>query len=178
MYREEIESRQRRSRRRKIQPRRKSALALRASIAQLHARIPRHGFCHRAYICIWCGPSLNLARTRLNPRTPTGRRHRDETFSRLLLRKALSPSSFLQPRGCPPTSNYRGRSARKPTSRVMRSTGVKRHSGRASERRNVAAPTFRDINVQPGRRYFYRVPAVDHAGNESPMSSAVIADVP
>jgi hypothetical protein len=42
----------------------------------------------------------------------------------------------------------------------------------------LPSPTFRDISVLPGRRYFYRVSAVDRAGNESPRSAAVQADVP
>jgi hypothetical protein len=42
----------------------------------------------------------------------------------------------------------------------------------------LPSPTFRDISVQPGRRYYYRVTALDRAGNESPKSSAVAADVP
>ncbi len=42
----------------------------------------------------------------------------------------------------------------------------------------LPSPTFRDISVQPGRRYYYRVSALDRAGNESPRSSAVVADVP
>ena len=42
----------------------------------------------------------------------------------------------------------------------------------------LPSPTFRDISVLPGRRYYYRVSAQDRAGNESPKSSAVLADVP
>jgi len=42
----------------------------------------------------------------------------------------------------------------------------------------LLSPTFRDISVQPGRRYYYRVSALDRAGNESLRSSAVVADVP
>jgi hypothetical protein len=42
----------------------------------------------------------------------------------------------------------------------------------------LPSPTFRDISVLPGKRYYYRVSALDRAGNESPKSSAVIADVP
>jgi predicted phage tail protein len=42
----------------------------------------------------------------------------------------------------------------------------------------LPSPTFRDISVVPGRRYYYRVSAVDRAGNESPKSSPVVADVP
>ena len=42
----------------------------------------------------------------------------------------------------------------------------------------LPSPTFRDISVLPGRRYYYRVSAQDRAGNESSKSSAVQADVP
>lgn len=42
----------------------------------------------------------------------------------------------------------------------------------------LPSPAFRDISVLPGRRYYYRVSALDRAGNESPMSPAVVADVP
>ena len=42
----------------------------------------------------------------------------------------------------------------------------------------LPSPTFRDISVLPGRRYYYRVSALDRAGNESPKSSAVQVDVP
>jgi fibronectin type 3 domain-containing protein len=42
----------------------------------------------------------------------------------------------------------------------------------------LPSPTFRDMSVVPGKRYFYRVSALDRAGNESPRSSAVQADVP
>jgi len=42
----------------------------------------------------------------------------------------------------------------------------------------LPSPTFRDISVLSGKRYFYRVSAVDRAGNESQKSSATQADVP
>jgi hypothetical protein len=42
----------------------------------------------------------------------------------------------------------------------------------------LPSPTFRDISVVSGRRYYYRVSALDRAGNESPKSSAVQVDVP
>jgi len=42
----------------------------------------------------------------------------------------------------------------------------------------LLAPTFRDMSVQPGRRYYYRVTAVDRAGNESPPSNTASAEVP
>jgi hypothetical protein len=41
----------------------------------------------------------------------------------------------------------------------------------------LPSPTFRDISVEPGRHYFYRVSAVDHAGNESPLSSMLQTEV-
>jgi hypothetical protein len=42
----------------------------------------------------------------------------------------------------------------------------------------LPSPTFRDTSVVPGRRYFYRVSAVDNAGNESSPGSTVQIDVP
>jgi hypothetical protein len=42
----------------------------------------------------------------------------------------------------------------------------------------LPSPTFRDISVVPGRRYFYGVSAVDRAGNESPLSPTVQVQVP
>jgi hypothetical protein len=42
----------------------------------------------------------------------------------------------------------------------------------------LASPAFRDISVEAGKRYYYRVSALDRAGNESPMSAAVVADIP
>jgi hypothetical protein len=42
----------------------------------------------------------------------------------------------------------------------------------------LLTPAFRDMNVQPGHRYFYSVTAVDRAGNESPASAAVPGGVP
>lgn len=42
----------------------------------------------------------------------------------------------------------------------------------------LLTPAFRDMNVQPGQTYFYRVTAVDHAGNESPSSATVSGGVP
>ena len=42
----------------------------------------------------------------------------------------------------------------------------------------LPSPTSRDSSVAGGRRYFYRVSAVNRAGNESSKSSAVQVDVP
>jgi hypothetical protein len=42
----------------------------------------------------------------------------------------------------------------------------------------LPSPTFRDMSVASGRRYSYRVSAVDRAGNESLKSSAVQVEVP
>ena len=42
----------------------------------------------------------------------------------------------------------------------------------------LPSPAFRDISVVPGGLYFYRVSAVDRAGNESAKSSAVQTTVP
>ena len=42
----------------------------------------------------------------------------------------------------------------------------------------LIAPAFRDMNVQPGRRYIYSVTAVDRSGNESPLSEVVSSGVP
>ena len=42
----------------------------------------------------------------------------------------------------------------------------------------LPSPTFRDISVTSGRRYYYSVSALDRAGNESPKSPVVTADVP
>lgn len=42
----------------------------------------------------------------------------------------------------------------------------------------LQTPAFRDMNVQPGHRYFYSVTAVDRAQNESPASAPVEAGVP
>jgi hypothetical protein len=50
--------------------------------------------------------------------------------------------------------------------------------GERVDREILSSPTFRDISVASGRRYFYRVAAVDRAGNESPLSSRVQIEVP
>ncbi len=42
----------------------------------------------------------------------------------------------------------------------------------------LLTPAFRDMNVQPGRRYFYSVTAVDRTGNESPLGAVVSGGVP
>jgi hypothetical protein len=41
----------------------------------------------------------------------------------------------------------------------------------------LLAPAYRDTSVEPGRRYWYSVTAVDRAGNESDARSAVAVDV-
>jgi hypothetical protein len=41
----------------------------------------------------------------------------------------------------------------------------------------LLAPAYRDTSVEPGRRYWYSVTAVDRAGNESDASPAVAVDV-
>ncbi len=60
---------------------------------------------------------------------------------------------------------------------VYRSEGEDAPGERVSAE-TLPSPTFRDISVLPGRRYYYRVSALDRAGNESSKSSAVQADVP
>ncbi len=42
----------------------------------------------------------------------------------------------------------------------------------------LLSPTFRDMTALSGKRYYYRVSAVDRSGNESPLSSSVTADLP
>jgi hypothetical protein len=42
----------------------------------------------------------------------------------------------------------------------------------------LKTPSFRDMNVVPGRRYFYTVTAVDRSGNESPAGAAVSGGIP
>ncbi|MCU1341535.1 MAG: Fibronectin type domain protein [Candidatus Acidoferrum typicum] len=42
----------------------------------------------------------------------------------------------------------------------------------------LPSPTYRDTSVVSGRRYFYRVSAVDNTGNESPLGPTVQIDVP
>ncbi|HWG59286.1 MAG TPA: fibronectin type III domain-containing protein [Candidatus Acidoferrales bacterium] len=42
----------------------------------------------------------------------------------------------------------------------------------------LPTPSFRDMNAQPGHRYFYTVTAQDGAGNESAPSAAASGDVP
>ncbi|MBZ5503409.1 MAG: hypothetical protein LAN59_14455 [Acidobacteriia bacterium] len=42
----------------------------------------------------------------------------------------------------------------------------------------LPAPAFRDMNVVPGRRYFYSATALDRSGNESPASAVASGGVP
>jgi hypothetical protein len=42
----------------------------------------------------------------------------------------------------------------------------------------LRTPAFRDMNVVPGHRYFYKVTAVDRVGNEGPASAAASGEVP
>ena len=51
-------------------------------------------------------------------------------------------------------------------------------NGDRINRELLPSPAFRDDSVIPGGNYFYRVSAVDRAGNESPLSSAVQIEVP
>jgi hypothetical protein len=54
-------------------------------------------------------------------------------------------------------------------------------SGALGTRQNtelLLTPAFRDMSAVPGRQYFYRVTAVDHAGNESSASTAVSGEIP
>ncbi len=51
-------------------------------------------------------------------------------------------------------------------------------AGERLTRQLLLTPTFRDMSALPGRRYTYRVTALDRAGNESPPSDAVPAEVP
>jgi hypothetical protein len=60
---------------------------------------------------------------------------------------------------------------------VYRSEGEDKPGERISTE-TLPSPTFRDISVMPGKRYYYRVSALDRAGNESPNSSAVQVEVP
>ncbi len=41
----------------------------------------------------------------------------------------------------------------------------------------LLSPIFRDLSAQPGKRYTYRVSAVDRSGNESPLSTVASAEV-
>ena len=50
--------------------------------------------------------------------------------------------------------------------------------GTRSNAELLSTPAFRDMNVQPGHRYFYTVTAVDRSGNESPFSEVVSGGVP
>jgi hypothetical protein len=49
--------------------------------------------------------------------------------------------------------------------------------GQALAAQLLLSPAFRDDSVQAGRKYWYSVTAVDHAGNESGPSEPVLADL-
>jgi hypothetical protein len=49
--------------------------------------------------------------------------------------------------------------------------------GQLATRDLLPSPAYRDTSVQPNGRYWYRVTAVDRAGNESAPSAPVLADV-
>jgi hypothetical protein len=50
--------------------------------------------------------------------------------------------------------------------------------GERLTREILLAPTFRDTQVQPGRRYFYSVAAVDRAGNLSAPGAPLAVEIP
>jgi hypothetical protein len=50
--------------------------------------------------------------------------------------------------------------------------------GQRLSRELLLAPTFRDTEVLPGRRYFYSVTAADRAGNESEPGAPVAVEIP
>ncbi len=50
--------------------------------------------------------------------------------------------------------------------------------GERLTRELLLTPVFRDASILPGRRYFYRVLAVDRAGNQSSLSDAVTVEPP
>jgi hypothetical protein len=50
-------------------------------------------------------------------------------------------------------------------------------SGTRLNKELLLTPAFRDMNVLPGRRYFYTVTAVDRSGVESPLSEVVAGGV-
>jgi hypothetical protein len=50
--------------------------------------------------------------------------------------------------------------------------------GRKLNAELLSSPAFRDMDVTTNGHYFYAVSAVDRAGNESPVSQAVAAEVP
>jgi len=51
-------------------------------------------------------------------------------------------------------------------------------AGQKLNARPLLTPSYRDMNVQPGRSYIYTVRAVDRAGNESPASEPASAIMP
>jgi len=109
-------------------------------------------------------PALLTPRDIFPPATPTGLEiavvlATPQTPAYVELSWVISPEGDLAG-----YSVYRSESEDAPGERVSTET--------------LSSPTFRDISVVPGKRYYYRVSALDRAGNESPKSSAVAADVP
>ena len=51
-------------------------------------------------------------------------------------------------------------------------------TGQKLNSRLLLAPVFRDTTITEGAKYFYRVSAIDRAGNESSLSGAVAVEVP
>jgi fibronectin type 3 domain-containing protein len=49
--------------------------------------------------------------------------------------------------------------------------------GRSLQVELLLSPSYRDVSVQPGHRYWYVVTAVDRAGNESAPSEPVLVDL-
>jgi len=61
--------------------------------------------------------------------------------------------------------------------RVYRSAGLGTR-GELLTPELLLTPAFRDTSVQSGRSYWYRVTAVDRAGNESVPSQTAAAEIP
>ncbi len=109
-------------------------------------------------------PAVVTPRDIFPPATPTGLEiavvlATPQSPAYVELSWAISPEGDLSG-----YSVYRGESEDTPGERISTET--------------LSSPTFRDISVVSGKRYYYRVSAMDRAGNESPPSFAVAADVP